>query len=71
MASASPMASIAVVEAVGARPNGQASSRTLASITTSLDWASVERVFPVMDTRGIASLLMVSSRRRISSVSPA
>ena len=71
MASASPMARAAVVEAVGARPSGQASSRMETSRCTSAAAARVERGAPVMARSGDAQPLARSGiRARISSVSP-
>ena len=70
MASASPSASAAVVLAVGTRFNGQASSDTWQSSATSAAWPSVDRQSPVMAISRAPRRLIVSSRRRISSVSP-
>ena len=48
-ASASPIASVAVVLAVGARFSGQASSATLTSRCTSAAFASVDSGLPVIE----------------------
>ena len=80
-ASASPSASIVVVEAVGARPNEQASFATEQSSAISAASAKVESLLllvlasaqiqsPVMLISGTCNRLMVASSRRISSVSP-
>ena len=60
MHSASPMASAAVVLAVGTRFSGQASSDTWQSSATSAVWASVDKGFPVIAT-------MLTPMRRIAS----
>ncbi len=70
MLSASPMARAAVVEAVGARPRGQASARTSTSRCTSAAWARGERALPVSATTGEPSRFTHGTRARISSVSP-
>ena len=70
MASASPMASAAVVLAVGVSPMGQASSPTETSRTISLFLAKVDSTFPVMAITGIFSRFMNGRSFRISSVSP-
>ena len=64
------MASAAVVLAVGTRFIGHASSVTLQSSATSAACASVERGSPVIAISFAPSRRMVSSSRRISSVSP-
>ena len=69
-ASASPIASAAVVLAVGARLSGQASAGTLTSRCTSASRASVEAGLPVMAMRR-ASIRLKSGRMVSSStVSP-
>ena len=70
MASASPIASAAVVLAVGARPSGQASCSTLTSMFTSASLARRELSLPVSVTKGIPRRLMIGRIVRISSVSP-
>src|SRR6266550_3266566 len=70
IASASPMASAAVVLAVGTRFIGQASSVTLQSSATSAASASVDIASPVTTTSFAPTRRMVSSRRSSSSVSP-
>ncbi len=70
MASASPIASAAVVLAVGTRFIGHASSVTLQSSATSAAEASVDAGMPVIAISLAPSRRIVSSRRRISSVSP-
>ena len=52
-ASASPIANVAVVLAVGASPIGQASSETDTSSATSLFFAKVEVMRPVRETTGM------------------
>src|SRR5215472_13176624 len=82
-ASASPRASIVVVDAVGASPNEHASFATEQSSAMSAASAKVESFWlarppessaqiksPVMLINGTCSRLMVASSRRISSVSP-
>src|SRR5580704_987412 len=85
-ASASPNASMVVVDAVGASPREQASLATEQSSATSAASASVESpdrvrralppgspaqiASPVMLISGTCSRLIVASSRRISSVSP-
>ena len=54
MASASPIASVAVVLAVGARFSGQASSATLTSRCTAASRASVEAGLPVIAITGVS-----------------
>src|SRR5438067_1228950 len=70
IASASPIASAAVVLAVGARFIGQASSATLQSSATSAACARLEEGTPVIAMSRAPSRRIVSSSRRISSVSP-
>jgi hypothetical protein len=70
MERASPMARAAVVEAVGARPRGQASWRMATSRRTSATWASAERGLPVITTSGEPRRFTCGTRARISSVSP-
>ena len=70
MASASPMASAAVVLEVGARFMGQASSVTPTSTTTSAWRASVEAGVPVRRISGMPSRLIAGSTASTSSVSP-
>jgi len=69
-ASASPIAKAAVVEAVGARPSGHASSGTPTSSTTSAYRPRVESGFPVIAITGSPILWNMGSSRTISSVSP-
>src|SRR5207245_4703572 len=84
-ASASPSASIVVVDAVGASPNEHASCATEQSSATSAAAARVERLFwggadalvrvasdpsPVIEISPTPSRLMVTSKFRISSVAP-
>src|SRR5579863_8289910 len=69
-ARASPRASMAVVEAVGARLRTQASRSTLQSRTTSLAWARVEARLQQKLISASPLRLRVARRRRISSVSP-
>jgi hypothetical protein len=64
------MARAAVVEAVGARPSGQASALTPTSRCTSAAWASGERGSPVSATTREPSRLTHGTRARISPVSP-
>ncbi len=70
MLSASPIASAAVVEAVGARPSGHASMRIDTSRWTSAACASGERGLPVIATIGTPSRFSHGRSARISSVSP-
>ena len=70
MASASPMARAAVVEAVGARPKGHASAGMETSRFTSAAWARDERGLPVRATIGEPSRRIQGMRASISSVSP-
>src|SRR3989442_1145298 len=70
MARASPMASAAVVDDVGARFIGHASSATLTSSTTSHWRASVEPGLPVRSTIGTPSRLSGGRIASTSSVSP-
>ena len=70
MASASPRASITVVDAVGARPIPQASCSTLRSSATSLPRARVEFMAQQKLMRASPTRLIAGSKRRISSVSP-
>src|SRR5262245_42336625 len=70
MASASPIASAAVVLAVGTRFIGHASSTTLQSIATSAACARLDEGQPVIAISRAPSRRIVSSSRRISSVSP-
>ena len=70
MASASPMARAAVVEAVGARPKGQASSRMETSRCASAAPARVERGLPVMATSGAPRRRIQGTSDTTSSVSP-
>ena len=64
------MARAAVVEAVGARPSGQASSRIDTSRWTSETAARGERGLPVRETSGEPSRFTAGTRERISAVSP-
>ena len=70
MANASPSASIAVVEVVGARPSPQASRSTEQSRATSLAVARVDSMRQQKLISASPLRLSVASRRRISSVSP-
>ena len=70
MHSASPMASAAVVLAVGTRLSGHASSDTWQSSATSAACASVDAGLPVMAMIFAPMRRMASSRRRTSWVSP-
>ena len=70
MASASPMTSEAVVLAVGAMLNGQASLGTLTLSTTSACRPSVERGAAVTATICTANRRIAGSRLMSSSVSP-
>ncbi len=70
MASASPAASAAVVEQVGARFIGHASSGTPTSRTTSHCRASAEPGLPVISTMGTPSRLSVGTMASTSSVCP-
>ncbi len=69
-ASASPMASATVVDAVGTRLNGQASRSTEASSTTSECLARVEAKSPVRATMRTPVRLRMGSRLTSSSDSP-
>ncbi len=69
-ASASPIASVAVVLAVGARFSGQASCSTETSRCTSADLASVEPGRPVIDTSGTPMRLISGRIVSTSAVSP-
>ncbi len=69
-ASASPMASIAVVLAVGARLSGQASSGTVTSKATVALRASVEARLPVRVMSGVARRFRCGSRNTSSGLSP-
>ena len=70
MLSASPMASAAVVEAVGASPSGHASVRIDTSRCTSAACPSGERGLPVIATIGTPSRFSHGRSARSSSVSP-
>ena len=70
IASASPIASAAVVLAVGTRFIGQASSVTLQSSATSAAWASVDLGSPLIAISLAPSRRIVSSRWSSSAVSP-
>ena len=64
------MASVAVVEAVGARPSGQA-SRSIATDRWRSAWrASGEAALAVIATSGMPIRFRVSTRRISSSVVP-
>ncbi len=69
-ANASPIASVAVVLAVGARFNGQASSATLTSSVTFAARPRVESVLPTRTMSGTASRFRCGSSRTSSGVSP-
>ena len=64
------MARAAVVDAVGARPKGQASFGIETSRCASAAAASDERGLPVMATSGEASRRIHATSATISSVSP-
>ena len=64
------MASAAVVDAVGARPSGQASSRTDTSSETSAALDSPDPGCPVITISGTASRLIAGVSATSSAVSP-
>ncbi len=70
IASASPITSCAVVDAVGARFSGQASSRIAIETTTSAPLPSVESFRPVIATSVAPRRLTCGISATISSVSP-
>lgn len=70
IAKASPNARAAVVEVVGARPKGHASSLVFKTIDISADFDMVELFFPVKDDILYESLLREGIILIISSVSP-
>ena len=70
MASASPMASVAVVELVGARFSGHASRSTLTFRWQSAYLASSDVGLPVMAMMGMCMCSTIGMKRSNSSVSP-